>query len=229
MEARDVMTPNVVSVTQDMSVREVARLMVDNRISAVPVVKGGKLVGIVSEGDLFRRAELGTERHRSHWLEMFASGTNLAWDYVKAHGQTVGDVMSQDVITVTPTTPLGEVANLLESRRIKRAPVVEDGRVIGIVSRANLVQALANFFVPAEDNTIVGDRQVRNALFEEMRRHKWAFKPTDASVTVKDGVVYLWGCINSENERQAMLVAARSVPGVKRVEDRMGYPPIHPF
>ena len=149
MEARDVMTPDVIRVGPDMSVPQVAKLMVDSRISALPVVKDGKLIGIVTEGDLFRRGELGTERRRTHWLEMFASGTSLAWDYVKSHGQTVGDVMSDEVVAVAPTTPLAEIANILETRHIKRVPVVEDGRLVGIVSRANLVQALATLPAPS--------------------------------------------------------------------------------
>ena len=228
MEARDVMTPDVISVGPDMPVAQVAKLMVDNRISAMPVVKDGKLVGIVSEGDLFRRAELGTERHHSHWLEMFASGTSLAWDYVKSHGQTAGDVMSRDLVTVAPATPLGEVAHILETRHIKRVPVLEGGRLVGIVSRANLVQALATKPAPSTSDATVNDRKIRNALFEEMHRHKWAFAPTEANVTVEDGVVYLWGFINSEKVREAMIIAARGIPGVKRVEDRMAYPPVYP-
>lgn len=228
MEARDVMTPDVINVGPDAPVAEVAKLMMDNRISAVPVVKDGELIGIVSEGDLFRRAELGTERRHSHWLEMFASGTSLAWDYVKSHGQTVGDLMSRNVITVAPDTSLGEVAHILETRHVKRVPVIEDGRLVGIVSRANLVQALATQPAPSPQGAIVNDRKIRSALFEEMRRHKWAFAPTDANVTVENGVVYLWGFINSEVEREAMVVAARGIPGVQRVEDRMAYPPVYP-
>jgi CBS domain-containing protein len=228
MEARDIMTPNVVRVGPDMPVGQAAKLMMDNQISAVPVVKDGELIGIVSEGDLFRRAELGTERHHSHWLEMFASGTSLAWDYVKSHGQTVADVMSRDVITVAPDTSLGEVAHILETRHVKRVPVLEEGRLVGIVSRANLVQVLAMQPAPPPQGAIVNDRKIRNALFEEMRRHKWAFAPTEANVTVENGVVYLWGFINAEVERDAMVVAARGIPGVKRVEDRMAHPPVYP-
>lgn len=222
MQARDVMTPDVVSVGPDTPVAQIARLMVDNRISAVPVVKDDKLIGMVSEGDLFRRAELGTERHHSPWLEMFASNTHVAWDYVKSHGQLAGNVMTPDVITVPPATSLGEIAHIFATRRIKRVPVLEDGQLVGIVSRANLVQALATHRA-SPTGSIVSDRKIRDALFEEMRRHKWAFAPTDANVTVTDGVVYLWGLINYEQERQAMIVAARRIPGVKRVEDRMAY------
>jgi len=229
MEARDVMTLGVVTVGPDMPVAQVAKLMLDNRISGVPVLTDDKLVGIVSEGDFLRRAELGTERHHSRWLEIFATGTSLAGEYVKTHGQTAGDVMSRDVVTVVPNTSLRDVATILESKQIKRVPVVEEGRLVGIISRANLLHALATLPTPPPTSATISDRQIRDALFEEMRRHKWASAPTDANATVKDGVVYLWGFINSENQRQAMLIAARGIPGVKEVEDRMAYPPIiHP-
>lgn len=228
MDARDIMTPEVITVVPETPVQEVARLLADNRISGVPVVKDGKVIGILSEGDLFRRVELGTERHHLHWLELFASARSLASEYVKSRGQTAADVMTRDVASVTPTTPLGKIANILESRRIKRVPVLEDDRLVGIVSRANIVQALASLPPAAQPQAKVSDREIRDALFREMRQHRWSFAPSEANVTVSDGVVYLWGFINSEGERQAMLVAARTIPGVQRVEDRMTYPPLYP-
>ena len=226
MDARDIMTPEVIRVAPDTPIQEIAKLMAENRISAVPVAKDGELVGIVSEGDVFRRVELGTERHRSHWLEFFTSGTTLASEYVKARGQIAGDIMTREVITVTPATPIATIARLLETKHIKRVPVVEDGRLVGIVSRANLVQALATLPPAAQPKVKVSDREIRDALFRELRQRKWAFAPTEANVTVNDGVVSLWGFINSETARQAMLVAARGIPGVQRVEDHMEYPPI---
>jgi CBS domain-containing protein len=229
MEARDIMTPEVIRVEPDMPIQEVAKLMAENRISAVPVAKDGELVGIVSEGDMLRRVELGTERHRSHWLEFFTFGTTLASEYVKAHGQTAEDIMTRDVITVTPATPVGQIARLLETKHIKRVPVVEDSRLVGIVSRANLVQALASLSPAAQPKAKVSDREIREALFREMRQRKWAFAPSEANVTVTDGVVSLWGFINSESARQAMLVAGRGIPGVQRVEDHMKYPRIYPY
>lgn len=229
MEAHDIMTPDVICVGPDMPVTDIAKLMVENRISAVPVVKDGKLVGIVSEGDLFRRAELGTEHRRSHWLEIFASGTTLASEYVKSRGQTAEHVMTRDVVTVAPATSLRDVADLLETRHIKRVPVLDGDRLVGIVSRANLIQALAMQPRPSTSNETVNDRMIRNALFDEMARHKWAFAPTSANVTVEDGVVYLWGSVLSEAQREAMIVAARGIQGVKRVEDRMMEVPVYPM
>jgi CBS domain-containing protein len=156
MEARDVMTLGVVTVGPDMPVAQVAKLMLDNRISGVPVLTDDKLVGIVSEGDFLRRAELGTERHHSRWLEIFATGTSLAGEYVKTHGQTAGDIMSRDVVTVAPDTSLGDVATILESKHIKRVPVVEEGRLVGIISRANLLHALATLPTPPPTRAVSG-------------------------------------------------------------------------
>lgn len=228
MEAHDVMTPDVVFVGPDMPVTDVARLLVENRISAVPVLKDGRLIGIVSEGDLFRRAELGTERHRSHWLDMFASGTALASEYVKSRGQTAEDVMTRDVVTVAPHTAVRDIADTLETRHIKRVPVLDGDRLVGIVSRANLIQALAMQPATASATAPTSDRAIRDALFKEMAQQKWAFSPTSSNVTVENGVVYLWGAVLSDAQREAMIVAARAIPGVRGVEDRMMEVPVYP-
>nr|WP_243856319.1 CBS domain-containing protein [Paraburkholderia sp. BL6665CI2N2] len=146
MRASDVMTSNVVSVKPDMTVREAARVFVDNGISGAPVLDpDGRVAGMISEGDLLRRAELGTDtRKRTSWLDLWSAG-HEARDYIKTHALKVRDVMTSDVVTVQADTPLGEVAGILESRRIKRVPVMKEGRLAGIVCRANLVQALAVF------------------------------------------------------------------------------------
>ncbi len=145
MRAKDVMTPSVVTVDPEASVQALATLLSERGISGAPVVdSSGRLIGIVSEGDLLHRAELGTERRderrHSWWLEHYASG--LARDYVKSHGRTVKDIMTRDVVTVAEETDLAQVATLLETNRIKRVPVMRDGKIVGIVSRANLVQGV---------------------------------------------------------------------------------------
>jgi CBS domain-containing protein len=142
------MTPDVISATPDTPVSELIRLMLDNRISAVPIVADGAIVGIVSEGDLLRRAETGTERRPSRWLELVTSDSRLAADYTKTHGRKAAEVMTREVVTVADTTPIAEVAKLLETRRIKRVPVVRGGRLVGIVSRRNLLQALGSRLAP---------------------------------------------------------------------------------
>ena len=163
MRARDIMTTNVLTVTPITPVRDVAQLMVEHRISSVPVVHGSKLVGIITDGDLYRRAELGTEKRHRTWLQMLAFHNERTADYVQIHGRTARDVMTTDVIAVEPTTTLRQIADLFETKRIRRVPVVADGMVIGIVSRANLVQALAT--ISSEDlQGTATDRQVRDLV-----------------------------------------------------------------
>jgi CBS domain-containing protein len=223
MNASDIMTRGVITVSPDTSVSEMVALMLRHRISAVPVVDHDVLVGIVSEGDLLRRAETATETKRSRWLEFTTSVPKLAAEYTKAHGRKASDVMTGDVITVGVDESIAEIASILESRGIKRVPVLQDGKVVGIVSRANLLQALAS---TVQDKAVdrTDDRKIRDTLFAELGRQKWAPLPSDANILVENGVVHLWGVIQSEEERKAMIVAAEIVPGVKMVEDHMSYP-----
>ena len=145
MKAADVMATNVITVRLDTPVATIAGVLLANRISAVPVVNDkDALVGIVSEGDLIHRVEAGTERHRSWWLELLAGKEMLAQEFVKSHARKAADVMTRTVVSVQPDTPLGDIASLLEKHRIKRVPVVINGKIAGIVSRANLIQALVS-------------------------------------------------------------------------------------
>jgi CBS domain-containing protein len=218
MRASDVMTSNVISVSPDMTVREVAQIFVDNGISGAPVVDpDGHVAGMISEGDLLRRSEIGTEaRPRTSWLDLW-SASHEARDYIKTHAMKVRDVMTTDVVTVEPDTSLGEVAGLLETRRIKRVPVTNAGRLVGIVSRANLVQALES--VPDEPSTDVthSDAEIRAMLMGELAGRKWSF--AGRNLVVANGVVHLWGVFHSAEAVEAVRVAAQSIPGVKRVED----------
>ncbi|MFP3563321.1 CBS domain-containing protein [Paraburkholderia sp. SIMBA_030] len=227
MRASDVMTSNVVSAKPDMTVSEVARLLVDKGISGAPVIDAtGHVVGMISEGDLLHREELGTDqRRRSWWLDLFSSG-NDAKDYIKTHAQTVQDVMTAPVISVDEDTPLSEVANIMETRRIKRVPVTKAGQLVGIVSRANLVQALASAPQEPAPDVALSDREIRAALMGEMTGHNWAF--AGRNIVVSDGVVHLWGIFHSMEAVQAVRVAAESIPGVKRVEDHTEPYPVMP-
>ena len=221
MNAADIMTRDVVTVTPETNVAEIARLMLERCVSAVPVVQDGVPVGMVSEGDLLRRPETGTAPQHSPWLELFVSRDSLAAEYVQTHGRTARDVMTSGVITVGETTSMAEIAELLESRHIKRVPVVaEDGRLVGIVSRANLLQSLASRAAPPFPITI-DDQRIRAALLDELGSQDWAGSPDPGNVIVEDGVVHLWGRIRSPEVRRAMVVAAENVPGVKSVEDHM--------
>jgi CBS domain-containing protein len=221
MRAMDVMTSEVITVDEDASVQAVAKLLAERGVSAVPVVdRENRVIGMVSEGDLLHRTETGTERRRSWWLDMMASTNKLAGDYVKSHSGKVKDVMTRDVISVTETTPVADIAVLLETNRIKRVPVVRDGKLVGIVSRANLVRALAMTINEATDGAEADDRSIRDKLLAELKAEKWA-EVSPANVTVKDGVVHLWSSYLSEQEKRALVVAAENIPGVRGVEDHM--------
>lgn len=218
MQAKDIMTTPVVSVAPKTGVSEVARLLLERHISAVPVIEAdGRLVGMVSEGDFLRRAEGDGHRHGSWWLRLLSdSGTNAA-DYVKTHGRSAADVMTRDVVTVTEDTPAGDVAHLLETRRIKRVPVLRDGKVVGIVSRADLLRGLAARRDAPAASASVEDEAIRKQILEEIAAGDWA--PTyGVSVVVVDGIVQFWGIVDSHEQGEALRVAAENVPGVKGVE-----------
>jgi CBS domain-containing protein len=221
MRAMDVMTSEVITVGENATVPEVAKLLAEHGISAVPVIdKHNRVIGMVSEGDLLHRAETGTERYRSWWLEMMSSTNKLAGEYIKSHSSKVKDVMTRDVLSVTEATPVADIAVLLETNRIKRVPVLRDGKLVGIVSRANLVRALATTINAAADGAEADDRLIRDRLLAELKAQKWA-EVSPANVTVKDGVVHLWSSYLSEREKRALVVAAENIPGVRRVEDHM--------
>ena len=224
MQAADIMTRPVVTVRPESRIAEAAQLMLQHRISGLPVVDaGGRVVGIVTEGDLLRRSELGTERRRARWVELFTSPGRLARDYVDAHARTVGEVMSADVASVTPQDALPDVVRLMEKRHVKRVPVIDDGRLAGIVSRANLVSALLHALArpaAAETATPPGDAEIRDRIREEIATEPWGPR-SSVDVTVEDGVAELHGSITDERERTALRVVAENVPGVKAVRDRL--------
>jgi CBS-domain-containing membrane protein len=220
MKAADVMTRGAFTVTAESSVNDAARLMLSHRVSGLPVVDaGGALVGMLTEGDLLRRAEIGTDRRRPRWLELLLGPGRLARDYVHTHAGKVGDVMSREVVTIGPGTPLEEVAELMERHRVKRLPVVEKGRILGIVSRANLLAALLEAAGEARP-TASSDRDIRKRVLAEIDRQLWAPRAS-IDIAVEDAVVELRGVVTDERERQALRVAAENVPGVKAVRDRL--------
>ena len=221
MRAIDVMTSEVVTVSDNASVAAVAKLLAERSISAVPVVDAAnRVIGMVSEGDLLHRTETGTERRRSWWLDMLASTNQLAGDYIKSHSGLVKDVMTRDVMSVSDTTPVADIAIALETNLIKRVPVLRDGKLVGIVSRANLVRALATSGDQPSSDTEIDDLSIRDKLLAELKAQRWA-EVSPANVSVKDGVVHLWSSYLSEQEKRALIVAAENTPGVRRVEDHM--------
>jgi CBS domain-containing protein len=219
MKARDVMVSPVVTVKASASVKEVAKLLLERRVSAVPVVDDNdKIVGIVSEGDLLHRAESHTERRRSWWLFALTGEDTLAHEYVKAHARKVADVMTSKMITASPDTPLAALAALMETNAIKRVPIVNDGQLVGIVSRSNLVQAVAS--VPPALEIPLSDANIREKLLAHLQAQTWA-RPWLLNVLVNDGVVTLWGVTRSDAERTAIRVAAETAPGVRAVNNNL--------
>jgi CBS domain-containing protein len=214
------MTRQVLTVAPDDTVLQAVRLMLQNRISGLPVVDAaGKLVGIVSEGDFLRRTETGTQRQRPNWLEFLMGPGKIASEYVQTHGRKVGEVMTADPVVIAEDTPLDQAVQLMEKRRIKRLPVVRDGKVIGILSRANLLHALASVArdvpTPAAD-----DYAIRERLLAHLEKQAWA-PLAMINVVVRRGVVEFWGTLIEENARKALIVAAENVPGVKAVRDHL--------
>ena len=220
MNAADVMTPDVITVQPDTSLEQIVTLMLEHGISGVPVMDGESVVGIVTEGDLLRRVELGTEPHRSRWLEALSGATPLAAEYARSHGRKASEVMTHGIVAVADDTPLAEIVRLLEARRIKRVPVLRDGKLVGIVSRANVLRVLAGRLAPVMPR-VPDDGRIRDVLMHELRTHKWGAFVGQLEVQVANGVVTLRGIVNSEEQRTAVCVAAENVPGVLRVEDRL--------
>ncbi|MDN3520122.1 CBS domain-containing protein [Halomonas ramblicola] len=220
MQAADIMTRNVITVTPDSEVREIASLLLEHGISAVPVVdEAGKILGIVSEGDLIRRVE-DDKRSKSWWLKLFEAGNPA--EYVRSHGRRAHEIMTRDPITVGEDRPVHEIARLLEKHHIKRVPVVEAGKLVGIVSRSNL---LRGFSVAAPEASVTADdREIREAILKEVDENTGVLVDR-INVIVTQGKVQLWGLVESEEERMAVQVAAENTPGVGEVENNLGYVP----
>jgi CBS-domain-containing membrane protein len=213
------MTSPVVTVKPYFTVQHAAMLFMQHGISAAPVIDDDEhLIGIISEGDLLHRAEIHTERPFSWWLAWFASDQSLAETFIKERSRKVADLMTKDVVTVSPDTALNEIALLLEKNRIKRLPVVEKGRLVGVVSRANLIQALASS--PLRLNAQPSDADLRNKILAELNNEPWSH-PNLINVTVNDGVVDLWGTADSDTERKAIRLLAEGVQGVRAVNDHL--------
>lgn len=220
MIASDVMTRNVISVAPDATIAEAVELMLQRGISGLLVVDAkGMLAGIVTEGDLLRRDELGTERRRSWWLRLIASPGRQAADFTRTHGRKVADVMTRDVLSVNMSAPLEEIVALMEEHRVKRVPVLEGDRVVGVVSRADLLRALS---VAARERgaAAADDPTIRDHILDTLARESWTPRTT-LNVTVVNGVVDLWGTISNDQERRAICVIAENTPGVKKVIDHL--------
>jgi len=216
MNARDIMASPVITVDPDTAVRDIAALLLRHAISAVPVLEQRKLVGIVSEADLMHRHEIGTASKGKGWLRLL-SVDHSATDYVRSHATHASDIMTTDVAWVAPSTPLGEIASLLERRGVKRVPVLDSGRLVGIVSRSDLVRALAAK-ASVLDSGDASDPAILATLSKELERQAWWVAAT-SHVAVTEGVVHYYGMVGSPEESQAARIAAENVPGVRGVTD----------
>ena len=223
MKARDIMSTKVVTVSPETSVRDIAALMVEKHVSGLPVLNdNGTLVGMISEGDLLRRPELGTEKHRRRWASFFSGADEQAREFTKSHGLRAGDVMTAQVLHVSEDTSLGDVVNLMEKHRIKRLPVLRDGKLVGIVSRVDLLRALAVQQAVTLPPPAEGDAAIRAAMNDVLANQEWAMSAM-VNVVVSEGVVHLWGVIDSKDQRQALRVAAENIPGVSAVEEHLTF------
>lgn len=220
MKAADLMTSFVVTVTPEATIEYAAQLMLQHRISGLPVTDSdGAVLGIVTESDLLRRAETGTDKRHARWVSLLIGPGRLAQEYVHTHGRKVGEVMTERVFTVTPETPLADLVALMETKHVKRVPVVDQGHLVGIVSRADVMAALVGLLSEKPAGSVT-DTDIRNQILAEIDRQPWGPRGS-VDVIVTNGVVVLKGTIPDERERAALCVAAENVPGVKAVHDRL--------
>lgn len=225
MQAKDVMVRGVIAIGPDMPVRIAARAMVSNKVSALLVMGiDARLMGVISEGDLLRRVETGTERDRSSWADMFVSSDTVIKEFVKSRGKRASDVMTRDVITAAPETPLREIAGLMEKHGIKRVPIVEDAVVVGIVSRADFLRIFAD--VDEATDWTESDRVLHQRIMDSIRDQPWAGRPFN--IIVSERRADLWGYVYSEAEKTAIRVAAEATPGIESVANHLRVMPATP-
>src|SRR6202158_5147901 len=219
MRAHQIMTRPVITVTPDTTIVEAANTMLQKHISGLPVVDAaGKLVGIVSEGDFIRRREIGTQRRRGRWLKLLLGPGKSATDFVHEHGRKVAEIMTKEPLTITEDATLEQIVQLMENNNVKRLPVTRGDKIVGIVSRANLLQAVASLARQIPDPT-ADDDHIRNRVIDALEKNDWC--PFGLSVIVRDGIVHLSGVITEERSRKAAVVGAENVAGVKKVHDHL--------
>ena len=219
MRAHQIMTRNTLTVLPETPILDAANKMLENHVSGLPVLDAsGRLVGIVSESDFLRRSEIGTQQKRPRWLQYFLSPTHSANDFIHERGRKVEDVMTRDPVVADEDTPLDELVHLMEKNGIKRLPVLRDDKLVGIITRANLLQAVASMAREIPDPT-ADDGHIRDRIIRTLEAADW--RPTGLQVAVRNGVVHLHGLIINERARRASIVAAENTAGVKEVHDHL--------
>lgn len=225
MRAHQIMSRHVVTVSSDASIYDAAFILLNANVSAAPVVDAaGKLVGIISESDLARRPEIGTLPRKSLLDCLVADEPTLAQDFIRSHSRRVADVMTRDVVTAGAQARLMEIAGLMARHSVKRIPIVWEGRLLGIVSRADLLRGLIACS-PRDAEGTPADDQLRQAVLDELKKRTWATSKL-TSVVAEDGVVHLWGYVDDATVRKAYEIAAENVRGVTRVVNHMSILPI---
>jgi CBS domain-containing protein len=219
MRAHQIMTRSVITVTPETSVVEAANIMLQRHVSGLAVVdKAGHLVGIISEGDFIRRSEIGTQRQRGRFMKFILGAGKEATDFVHEHGRKIAEIMTPEPLTINEDADLDKIVELMEKNGVKRLPVMRDDKLVGIVSRSNLLQAVASLARDIPDPT-ADDDHIRNRIIDSLEKNDWC--PIGLSVTVRDGIVHLSGVITEERSRQASIVGAENVAGVKKVHDHL--------
>ena len=219
MRARQIMTKPVITVSPETTIVDAANVMLKHHVSGLPVVDtAGRLVGVVSEGDFLRRSEIGTQRRRGRWLSFIFGPGSTAGDFVCEHGRKISEVMTPEPFTVTEEMPLVDLVDLMEAKNVKRLPVMRGEKLVGIVTRANLLQAVATLARHVPDPT-ADDDHIRDRIIRAMEKQEWC--PFGLSVIVRDGIVHLTGILTDVQGRQAAIVAAENVDGVVKVHDHL--------
>ena len=220
MKVSQVMTKHVISIQLEATIVQAIKLMLNNRLSGLPVIdRRGRLVGIITEGDFLHRREISTELKRNVWLDAFFGSEQSAHDYVRAHGIKVAELMTRQPITVDEDTSLDRVVHLMERHRIKRLPVARKGKVVGIISRANLMRALASIH-RSTYKTSRNDQEIRKRIVADIDKQNWAYG-ADIMVLVRDGIVDLCGTLSDPSQRSALKALVREKSGVRKLYDHL--------
>ena len=227
MQAQDIMNKNIISAAPDTTVDQLVKLMMKHHISALPIVdENGAISGLVSEGDLMRRVEGAQAPPKSWWLSLFAGNKYSVTDFIKLRGRHAREIMTRKVITVTPDTPVGQIARLLERERIKRVPVVENSNLVGIVSRANLLHALATTTFKLPSNA--GDREKRNTVLGALAEVP-GLVPSHINIIVHGNRINVWGIVDTDAEETAAKMAIENIEGIGEVTVYLGRIPRNPY